>query len=267
MNNISQLSSLDHPSVQPFRTLRRPQDHIRQGIFVAEGEKVVRRLLASPLEIVSFLLTPEWLERLKAEERRFAECTANVFTASAEVLNDIVGYRLHQGIMAVGKVPQDSSVAEIIAGCTEPPLLVALDGLMNAENVGVVVRNCAGFGVDAILVGETSSSPYLRRSVRNSMGTVFQVPVLHSVELASDLKVLKDLGVRVVGAHLAGSTPLSRADLSGRVCIVLGNEESGLSDSVREVCDTLVAIPMHNQTDSLNVASAAAVFLYEASRQ
>jgi 23S rRNA (guanosine2251-2'-O)-methyltransferase len=99
------------------------------------------------------------------------------------------------------------------------------------------------------------------------MGTVFQLPVVHCVDLQSDLKRLRALGVRVVGAHLAGSIPLSKADLSGRICIILGNEESGLSDSVRERCDTLVAIPMHNQTDSLNVGSAAAVFLYEATRK
>jgi tRNA G18 (ribose-2'-O)-methylase SpoU len=264
--NPQVISSLDHPSVQPYRTLRRSEDHIRKRIFVAEGEKVVRRLLASSLEIVSFLLTPDWLERLGAEESRFAQCKVPVFTATADVLNGIVGYRLHQGIMAVGKVPPDPSLEEIVR-CGHPPLLVALDGLMNAENVGVVVRNCAGFGADAILAGETSSSPYLRRSVRNSMGTVFQLPILHCADLVSRLKQLKDLGVRVVGAHLAGSTPLSKADLTGPVCIVFGNEESGLSDSVRDLSDILVAIPMHNQTDSLNVASAAAVFLYEASRQ
>ncbi len=266
MSNHTLLTSLDDPAVQPYRTLRRPQDHILQGIFVAEGEKVVRRLLGSSLEILSFLLTNEWLETLVAEEPRFADCKAKVFTASREILQGIVGYRMHQGIMAVARVPPDSELSAI-PGDRHPSLLVALDGLMNAENVGVVVRNCAGFGVDMILVGETSSSPYMRRSVRNSMGTVFQIPVLHSIDLPSDLKRLKDLGIRVVGAHLAGPTPLSKADLSGRVCIVLGNEESGLSDSVRETCDILVAIPMHNQTDSLNVASAAAVFLYEASRQ
>jgi tRNA G18 (ribose-2'-O)-methylase SpoU len=258
------ITSLNLPDLAPYRTLRRPQDHIGQGIFVAEGEKVVRRLLNSQLEIVSFLLTQEWFEILSTAEPRFAYSASKAFIAEESLLNEIVGYRLHQGIMAIGNVPAEPPLLELVR---EGALIVALDGLMNSENVGVLVRNCAGFGVTAILVGETSSSPYLRRAVRNSMGAVFHLPVVHCSNLVESLRQLQSAGTTVVAAMPRGKTHIAEVDLRKTICVVFGNEESGITDQVARLCDLQVAIPMGNQMDSLNVASASAVFLYEGNRQ
>lgn len=262
---LHHITSLDLPVLRVFRTLRRPVEHIEQGIFVAEGEKVVRRLIASNLEVLSFLLTREWHETLLATEPAYTDIPADVYLGAKELLSEIVGYRMHQGIMAVAKVPPEPDPRAI--SDAECPFMVALDGLTNAENVGIVVRNCAGFGVDAILVGETSSSPYLRRAVRNSMGTVFRVPVLHSGNLAVDLTVLKRRGIRIIGTDPIGSEPIGGTSLLGGCCLILGSEESGLSPAVRAACDLIVRIPMENQTDSLNVSSASAVLLYEVAKQ
>src|SRR5437870_3698331 len=156
---VQQVTSLDLRELQPYRTMRRPADHIKEKIFVAEGGKVVERLIRSKLSIVSALMTDEWYGRLQpALEERIPA----IYIAEKALLEKIVGYNLHQGIMAVGKVPADPSLGEII-GKSANFLIVALDGLMNAENVGLVVRNCAAFGVDAILSGRNSSSPYMRR--------------------------------------------------------------------------------------------------------
>src|SRR5262249_35691079 len=121
------------------------------------------------------------------------------------------------------------------------------------------------FGVDAIIVGETSSSPYLRRAVRNSMGTVFHIPVVHTENLVESLKWLsKNSSTRIVGTVPGGDTPIQDLQPGKNVCLVLGSEEAGLSKGILEVCDARVAIPMADGVDSLNVASASAVFLYEA---
>ena len=252
--------------MEPYRTLRRPHEHIQKGIFVAEGEKVVRRLLNSRLSVVSFLLTHEWHEKLAASEDRFRECEAEVFIADKNLLQQIVGYRLHQGIMAVGKVPIEPALSELLAKLRHPFLIVALDSLMNSENVGIGVRNCVGFGVDALLVGETSSSPYLRRAVRNSMGTVFQLPVIHVNDLVTSLQEVRRVGATVLAADPHGDVPIDKMDVNRNTCIVFGNEEAGISPRVLEACDQRVAIPMHDNTDSLNVSSASAVFLYEVER-
>ena len=134
--------------------------------------------------------------------------------------------------------------------------------------LGVIVRNCAAFGAHGLIVGETCSTPYLRRSVRNSMGTIFKLPVLEPRSLLETLGRLRDGGIRCVAAHgPARSLPLAQASLAGDCCIVLGSEGYGLSEGVLAACDQQVSIPMANSVDSLNVGNAAAVFLYEANRQ
>ncbi len=261
---IVPVATLDLPALQPYRTLRRPHEHAAQGIFVAEGEKVVRRLLESGLETLSLLCTQAWLDALRPMlDRR----TVTIYVAPKELLETIVGYNLHQGIMAVGRIPQPAGLEDILAR-EGSLLLVGLDGLVHAENVGVVVRNCVGFGVDALLVGETSSSPYLRRAVRNSMGTVFQLPIVAVENLAACIAgPLRASKVVSVAAHPGGADSLFTTTMPGRLCLILGNEGLGISDPVLQACERTMSIPMEKGVDSLNVASASAAFLTEIVRQ
>lgn len=262
------ISSLDHPELTPYRTLRQPVEHFRAGIFVAEGEKVVARLIASQLKILSVLITPEWLARYRQMLDGRAE-SIRVFVAEKSLLEQIVGYNLHQGIMAIGKIPVPETLTSALAQSPRPRLFVAVDGLTNAENLGVLVRNCTAFGVHAILVGENSSSPYLRRAVRNSMGTVFNLPVVHCENLVEALHTLSaHHHCSIVGAHPSATEhSIRQVDFSDDCCIVFGSEGAGLSAGVRTACTALAAIPMARNVDSLNVASASAVVLYEVIRQ
>ena len=119
-----------------------------------------------------------------------------------------------------------------------------------------------------LLVGETSTSPYLRRAVRSSMGTVFQLPILESAGLAGTLHELRERRFHCVAAHpRADGRSVGQVDFTADCCIVFGSEGYGLSTPVLAACDDSAAIPMPPAVDSLNVGSAAAVFLYEASRQ
>jgi tRNA G18 (ribose-2'-O)-methylase SpoU len=265
---ILPVATLDDPELDPYKTLRRPLEHQRKGIFVAEGEKVVRRLLESTLEVDSLLVTPEWLEVYRPHlERRSA--SLRVFLAPKKLVETIVGFPLHQGMMAVGRIPDSLDLARSLAQCRKPALLVAVDGLTNAENLGVLVRNCAAFNADALLVGETSSSPYLRRAVRNSMGTIFRLPVVHLSSLVGAIEEMRSAHrIRVIGAHpRARQKSLHQVSLTGNTCIVFGSEGEGVSSGVLAVCDEAVTIPMRDGIDSLNVASASAVVLYEVQRQ
>jgi len=266
--NILPVDAVDDPSLHPYRTLRRPVEHQRQGIFVAEGEKVVRRLLESQLTVVSLLLTDEWLERCRP---LLASKPAGlrIFVAQKPTVESIGGFHLHQGIMAVARIPSPLSLHEVLERSGRPRLLVAVDALTNAENLGVLVRNCAAFSVDALLVGETSSSPYLRRAVRNSMGTVFDLSVVHCASLVEAISDCRSrYGVHVIAAHPhADRGVLMESRLDRDCCIVFGSEGEGISAQVLAACDGSVAIPMKDGVDSLNVASASAVFLYEVQRQ
>ena len=261
------VSSLDLPSVYPYRTLKRPIDHQKKGIFVAEGEKVVRRLLESKLCVISLLLTPEWFSIYEPVVKSRTE-QIEIFIADKLLLEQIVGIRLHQGIMAVAKNPVSLSLDEILSKSSRPFFFVALDGVANAENLGVIVRNCVSFGVQALIVGETSADPYLRRAVRNSMGTIFKLPVFYAKNLPEDVLSLKKKGVYIVAADPApGGAVLYSNDFLKDCCIVFGSEGDGISKPVLEVCDESVTIPMYAEVDSLNVANASAVFLYEVMKQ
>jgi tRNA G18 (ribose-2'-O)-methylase SpoU len=265
---IRPVETLEDPFLQPYRTLRRPLEHQREGIFIAEGEKVVQRLLESTMDVVSLLLTPEWLE-LYRSALEVRSGNAQIFVAPKSVVESIVGFHLHQGIMAVARIPKPLPLAEALQRSHRPQLLVALDGLTNAENLGVLVRNCAAFDVDVLLVGETSSSPFLRRAVRNSMGTVFRLPVVQLSDLIGAINEMRSAhGIRVIAAHPhAHQKVLQQASFGGDCCVVFGSEGEGVSADVLAACDESVAIPMKDGVDSLNVASASAVFLYEIQRQ
>lgn len=265
---IIPVADLHEEGLQPYRTLRRPVDHQRKGIFVAEGEKVVQRLLESAIPVHSALMTPEWLDVYRAKlESACPEIV--VYLAEKPVLESIVGFHLHQGIMAVAGIPAPMALSDALAGTLPPRLFVAIDGLTNAENIGVLVRNCAAFGVDALIVGETSSSPYLRRAVRNSMGALFNLPVVHVSNLVQTLLDLRKLhSTRVLAAHPHSEyRTLAQTSFRGNCCIVVGSEGEGIAPAVLEACDEHFAIPMKKGVDSLNVASATAVVLYEVSRQ
>ncbi len=277
------ITSFDAPEVAPYRTMRRSAEHEALGLFVAEGEKVVRRLLASPFTIDSIVLPEKWLPEFQPLlEARPEDIT--VFLAEKSLLESLTGFSLFQGILAVAKTPAPTPLEEILAAGPKPQLLVAVDELANAENLGALMRNCVAFGVHALLVGETSSSPYLRRSVRNSMGAIFQLPVWEArranqaaqvrrddpapFSLAQTLRELRARGVRCIAAHPhASGRTLSQADFSGDCCVVFGSEGNGISAPVLAACNEAVEIPMQNGVDSLNVGAAAAVFLYEANRQ
>jgi len=268
MFHLHRIESLDLPELAPYRTMKRPREHCDQGIFVAESEKVVRRLLESHFQVVSALMPERWLEVFDPLLRARAEDIPVYLVEKKEVLEALIGFSMFQGVMAVGKIPSPTTLDDMLALNPKPRLFVAVDALANAENLGVLVRNCVAFGVQALLVGETSSSPFLRRAVRNSMGTIFQLPVVEPAILTHALKDLRRRGMRCIAAHphAAGKT-LAKADLTGDCCIVFGSEAHGITASVLEVYDEAVAVPMPPTVDSLNVGSAAAVFLYEVNRQ
>jgi tRNA G18 (ribose-2'-O)-methylase SpoU len=284
MFHVREISSFDLPELQPYATMRRSLEHERQGIFVAEGTKVVQRLLESHFEVLSVVLPEKWLDDFRPLLEKRAE-DIPVYLAEKKLLESLIGFSMFQGVLAVGKIPSPVTLEQILADTPRPHLFVAVDALTNAENLGALVRNCVAFSAQALIVGETSSSPFLRRAVRNSMGTLLQLPVIELAKLGQRhqfaakphvtdltlvecLKELRTRGVRCVAAHPHSDKRIvSQADFRGDCCIVFGSEGEGISRPVLEACDEAVAIPMPPNVDSLNVGAAAAVFLYEASRQ
>ncbi len=283
---IDHIDTLDNPKLEPYKSLRRPIEHLEQGIFVAEGEKVVTRLLKSRLTIETILLSQDWFDiYLPLIEKN--SNSINVFIGKKKLLETIVGHSLHQSMMALAKVPAPLTVEELLLknDSNVQKLFVVVDGIANAENMGVIVRNCVCFGVDALIVLPTSCDPYLRRSVRNSIGNIFQLPIVYLSNLKDDrhlyevvdlkggghlqeLKKMKEAGITLYAAHPhPTSVNIGEIKFSPQSCIVLGAEGNGISKEILDLCDEFVTIPMKEGIDSLNVASASAVMLWEANKK
>ena len=265
---LQKISTLELPELAPYRTLKRSAAHAALGIFVVEGDKVLDRMLESDFTVVSVLLIAERLAEYEPRLRARPEPDIAVYVCEKSVLADLVGFEIYQGVLAIGKIPPPLTLEKILADGARPRFFVAMDELSNSENVGALMRNCVAFGVSALIAGETCCSPYLRRTVRNSMGALFKLPVLESPNLVATLHSLRAHGVRCLAAHPHTDRKiLSQADFTGDCCVVFGSEGHGISPEVLAACDEAVAIPMANDVDSLNVSAAAAVFLYEVNRQ
>ena len=244
------------PRLADYRRLKERHLNAESGRFVAESERVVRRLLASGLPVCSVLLTPPRLAAL-GDELAGADGNFPIFLAAQPVLDAIAGFHVHRGCLAVGERPPPRPL---------PPgarALVVLEDLVDVDNLGAMVRNAAAFGADALLLSPRCADPFYRKAIRVSLGSVFDLPVTRLERWPDDLAGLRARGFALVAAVLAAdATPLDRFTPPPRFALLLGSEGPGLSAAALRLCDHRVIIPMSPAADSLNVATAGAIFLY-----
>ena len=269
MIHIIDVEDLNRPELDAYRTLKGKPFKVDEGFFVAEGIRVVTSLLRSDFAVISVLITQDWLGKINPLLQARKEESLPIYVATKEIAEEIVGFSIHQGIMAMGRVAKLYSLEDSLPSWKSPHLTVALDGIADSENMGVILRNSAAFGVDALLIGETCCSPFLRRSVRVSLGAIFSLQTVPVPHLPSALSRLSHHGEnRIVAACPEGTNhALWETDLTGNTCLVFGGEAAGISPPVLSACHQKTMIPMAAGADSLNVACATSVFLYEAIRQ
>jgi tRNA G18 (ribose-2'-O)-methylase SpoU len=240
------------PRVAGYRALKE-RTVIEGGRFVAESERVVRRLVGSGLQIESVLLTPPRLATL-------ADALAGpfpVYLAPQTVLDGVAGFHVHRGCLALGHRPANAALPR------GARTVLALEDLTDVDNLGAIARHAAAFGADALFLSPRCADPFYRKAIRVSLGAVFTLPIVRAARWPEDLMVLRDAGLAVVGAVLDGdAVPLDRFLRPPRAVLLFGAEGPGLSAAARAACDHRVTIPMAAGADSLNVATAAAVFLY-----
>jgi tRNA G18 (ribose-2'-O)-methylase SpoU len=256
--------SIDDPRVSPYRNLKDRELSRQGGLFIAEGEHVVRRLLDSDYPTESLLLA----ERRVEEIGPVVPDDVPVYAAPDELMRQIVGFKFHSGMLACGRRKPPAPLEAVIPQDSSRLTLVVCPEIANAENMGAMVRICAAFGVDALVLGERCCDPFLRQAVRVSMGTIFRLPLVRSSNLLNDLRRLREeFGVQLAATVLAEEAePLDQATRPARFGLLFGNEAQGLEDQYVRACDRRITIPMRMGTDSLNVSVAAAVFLYQLTR-
>lgn len=257
---VIRVDSIDDPRLAPYRQLKERELARNGDRFIAESANVVRRLLSSAVRTESLLIS----ERHVEEFHSCVPADVPVYVTSAQVINRVVGYRFHSGVLACGVRPPSRSLVDVVPAGDRPCTLVLAPDLNNTENLGGIIRIAAAFGVDALVLGENSCDPFFRQSVRVSMGTVFSLPVVRSQNFADDLhRLRRDCNVQLVATVLDESAEsLSGFQRARRTALLFGSEAQGLDSSIVAGCDRRVTIPMKLGTDSLNVMVAAGIFLH-----
>ncbi|APT91253.1 rRNA methyltransferase [Corynebacterium sphenisci DSM 44792] len=248
------------------RAESRPDRPGGSGLVVAEGRLIVERLLASRYPVRLVAGTAARLDELAAGPGLPAGAT--VAEVDRATISAVVGFDFHRGVLATADRAPEHSVAEVLAGART---LLVLEGVGDHENIGALFRNAAGLGVDGVLFGAACADPLYRRSVRVSMGHVLRVPFAHlpggTTTWQRGLAGLRERGFRVVAMTPGeSSAPLWEAMAAERVALVVGAEGPGLTEHAMRACEVRARIPMAAGADSLNVATAAAVGLYERAR-
>ncbi|WP_228760135.1 RNA methyltransferase [Pseudactinotalea sp. HY158] len=233
-----------------------------RGLYLAESTNVIARAVEAGHEPISFLTAPRWLPDLDPLLRRTGAGQYGhvpVYVAPEEVLEKITGFHLHRSAIAAMHRPELPAVADVLRGARR---VAVLEGITDHANVGAALRSAAGLAVDAVLVTPTCADPLYRRSIRVSMGTVFQVPWTRIDPWPGGLGQLRAAGFTTAALALredALTLDELAADPPERLALILGTEGPGLSEATIAAADLAVRIPMSHGVDSLNVAAAAAV--------
>lgn len=279
------------PRLDDFRNLNASDKKSGEQLIIAEGTLVVPRLLASPYPTRAVVGFPGKLRAIEEELSCFLsgdDATFSVFEVSREVLKEVAGFDMHRGLVAsADRLPTSaatgdagtSAVEAVLDRLEENPeasgVIAVLEGVGDHENIGSIFRNAAGLNVDAVLFGAATADPLYRRSVRVSMGHVLRLPWARfpgtTTTWQRDLELLQGRGYEVVALTPAGDVTLREATEAARgrgkkVAVMVGAEGPGLTEHAMRAADVRASIPMARGTDSLNVATAAAIAFYEAVR-
>ena len=228
-----------------------------QGLFVAEGRTVVRRLLCSQRFVVHSIFATTTAHRSLVQD---LPGTIDVYVAEPQVLNAITGFNFHRGCLAIGRRPDPIAIGTF----TNARRLLALEGIGNPDNVGGIFRVASAFGVEGVIIDHATADPLYRKAIRTGMGAVFHVPFIQVGSLVHAMTELRRRGFSIVAlTPRSDATALSNysAQPSDRLVIALGSEGAGLSDEALAHADFRVRIPIREEVDSLNVTVAAGIAL------
>jgi tRNA G18 (ribose-2'-O)-methylase SpoU len=268
------ITDASDPRLEDYRNVPDPELVERRGIFVAEGRLVVTRLLQGRRFVTRSVLVTETARAALAgvlDERG----DVPVFVVAPWIINAVTGFNIHRGCLAIGERPparawQDGIAANITSAdatlASTPAKLLVVERVGNADNIGALFRNAAAFGADAVLLDDACADPLYRKAIRTSMGAALQVPFARIAPWPDSLAALRDAGYALVGLT-PGATDTITAVASGvsrkKLALLVGHEGDGLSDAALAACTHRARIPMAPAVDSLNVATAAAIVMYE----
>ncbi|MBQ0821625.1 RNA methyltransferase [Microvirga sp. HBU67558] len=254
----------DDPRIEAYRAVRERDLVGRQHRFIAEGEVVLRLLLKqSRFRVESLLLAENRLESV-ADALNQLSPDVPIYTANRAVMDTVVGFPIHRGILAVAQRAPLPPVGDMLSRLPETALVVGLIGLTNHDNVGGIFRNAAAFGAAAVLLDQGTCDPLYRKAIRVSVGAALVVPFTRAASADAMVQALQDASFDVVSLSPSGREILSHVQPSRRTALLLGAEGPGLPADLLARTRT-VSIPMSGGFDSLNVATTSGIALHHLS--
>ncbi|MDG2385776.1 MAG: RNA methyltransferase [Pirellulaceae bacterium] len=247
------------PRVERYRHLNRKSSR-PFNTFIAESKLAVARAITSQFSLESILTDERYVEELDES----TPCSLPIYVAANELLSQIVGFEFHRGQVASVRRPPEPSLLSL-TGEGSSSLIVVCPEIGDPTNLAGIIRNATAFGATGMLLGPTGADPYSRRVVRVSMGNVFRLPIRTAVNLTKDLQQLREqTNYQVVATVLDKSAEtLMNFHRASRTALLFGGEGYGLSAEWIAMSDRQVTLPMAGKTDSLNVATASGIFLYQ----
>ena len=253
---VADITSSANPRIRRLVGLRDRRERDRESVFLVEGAGDLERALAGGMEPLEVYYDPS----LFPDPPHHADVVASV---AAEAL-DRASYRgRSQGVIGVLAQP-DVSLDRLNLG--PAPLILMVEAIEKPGNLGALLRTADAVGADSLIAADPGTDPFGPNVVRASTGAIFTVPIAVT-DLETAIEWLRERGIRIVAAAPDASDLLWECDLTGPIALLAGAEHEGLTDAARSSADTLVSIPMHGNTDSLNVSVSMAVLAYEALRQ
>lgn len=263
---ILTVSDLADPRLDDYRGLRdvqlRTSLEAEHGLFLAEGEKVIKRAVDTGYAVRSFLMAPRWVAGLAD---RIEASGAPCYLLAEDQIEQVAGFHVHRGALASLARPTLRTVPDVLADARR---VVVLEDVVEHTNVGAIFRSAAAFGVDALVLSPRCADPLYRRSIKVSMGAVFSLPYVRLGDWYHAPDHLRGLGFRLLALtpDPAASSIETIGDHEGRVALLMGTEGAGLSARWLSAADARVRIPISPAVDSLNVAAATAVACYQLAR-
>jgi tRNA G18 (ribose-2'-O)-methylase SpoU len=249
------------PRVAAYRDIKERDLVGRQGLFIAEGETVLRAFVRdAPERVRSLLIDGKRIDKL-GEVLAGLPPGVPVHVAGQAVLDAIAGFHLHRGVLAVGAKPEPMSADALLAGAGERAVVLVLMGIANHDNLGGIFRNAAAFGVDGVILDGDCCDPFYRKAIRVSIGATLSMPTAWLAPGEDVVDLLERRGFQGLALSPAAGETLARLDPPARAAVLLGAEGPGLSQAVMDRVRT-VGIPMAGGFDSLNVATTSGIVLH-----
>ena len=253
IQDIINISEINDPQIKEFISLRKSAHDDKY--VVVESPIVLKKLFRTNIKIHKVFITPEHLDFLKENCK---DIDFPIYTASNELMKDIVGHKIHQGMLALIDKPKYITFDEIQGN------VVVLNGLTSPENVGSIVRSCAAFNITTLIIDENTCSPFIRRCIRVSTGNLFNIKVYKTSTLKDDLIKLQSLDYKVLTtANHETAVSLHEFTFPAKSAVVIGSEGFGAQQDIIDLSDNILRIDISEEVTSLNAAIAASIVFFQ----